>query len=286
MFWYGEALSPLEQVCIQSFVRQGHRIRLFTYTDVSVPEGVIVDDASEIMPADSVFTFDNSLAAFSDIFRFKLLFERGGWWVDTDILSLKPEVPDCDYYWAQEHPGRINGAVLRFPPRDPMCEKLLRLSQERSAELKRWGQIGPELLTEVLSNYAPPRLCGSTEDAYPVHWLETHFLWLPEFLGEVEERIEGASFLHLWNSIFARMGNSRAQAPFGSFLYKLYNVYKIPMQGDLEINSSREAICHYLSHQRKCSQIYSKLGRDPQRLFPLQKDRTGAYRAQVATSRS
>ena len=31
-----------------------------------------------------------SLAAFSNLFRYKLLLERGGWWVDTDVICLRP----------------------------------------------------------------------------------------------------------------------------------------------------------------------------------------------------
>ncbi len=54
-----------------------------------------MQDARQILPASKVFRNQRgegkgSLAAFSDLFRYKLLMDRGGWWVDTDIFCLKP----------------------------------------------------------------------------------------------------------------------------------------------------------------------------------------------------
>jgi hypothetical protein len=249
MFWNGESLSPLEQVCIKSFIAHGHRIHLFTYNkNVVVPQGVIVESASEILPVDRLFIFENSPSAFSNIFRYKLLFDKGGWWIDTDVINLKGKLPDCDFYWACEQPGRINGAVLKFPPAHPVSEKLLVLSQERSANLTRWGQLGPDLLTEVLSGYAPSRLSGSTQKTYPIHWLESHFPWLPEFLYQVDTRIERADFLHLWHSCLTQMGlNVQAQPPFGSFLFKLYKDYAIRTQTLIDVDDLRKSIGQFLT---------------------------------------
>src|SRR5271166_1966122 len=94
---------------------------------------------------------------------------------------------------------------------------------------------------KVLSNYTPPRLCGSTEDVYSVHWLETHFFWLPEFLYEVEKRIQSSSFLHLWHSMFRIMDINPNDPPFGSFLYKLYNQYELRVCESVEAGSGRES---------------------------------------------
>src|SRR5215468_2454910 len=123
-FWHGEAISSAERLCIQSFLDHGHSFRVFTYSDVEMPGGVIVEHAAQILPLERFFYFEGSPSGFSNIFRYKLLLERGGWWVDTDVLCLKRELPDCDYYWAQETPGRINGAILKFPPEDPVCLRL------------------------------------------------------------------------------------------------------------------------------------------------------------------
>ena len=39
-FWVGEPLSKLEQLCIQSFLDNGHEFHLYVYDDVQgIPEG-------------------------------------------------------------------------------------------------------------------------------------------------------------------------------------------------------------------------------------------------------
>jgi hypothetical protein len=270
-FWHGESLSAVEKVCMESFIKHNHFLRVFTYSKAEMPAGVILEDAAVIMPRDRVFTFQESPSAFSNIFRYKLLLERGGWWVDTDILCLGREIPDCDYYWAREVPGKINGAILKFPPGDPMCWRLLRLSEERSKNLTQWGQLGPDLLTKVLSNYTPTRLCGSTEDVYPIHWLETHFFWLPEFLYEVEERLKNSTFVHLWHSMFKRMGmNPNLRPPRGSFLSKLYKQYELETCENAEAGSCRESIRRYLEQDWSRQYWSNDLGRDVAGLYPLQ----------------
>jgi hypothetical protein len=272
-FWHGEKLSTLEKACMRSFLEHQHMVRVFTYLRVEMPPGVIIEDASNILPYDRFFTFEGSPSAFSNIFRYKLLAERGGWWVDTDILCLRKEIPECDYYWAFEEQDRINSAILKFPPGDPVCWRLLRLSEEESKNLTHWGQLGPDLATKLLSRYTPTKLCGSTEDVYPVHWVEVHLFWLPEFLYEIEERIKTSTFLHLWQSMFKRLGvDSNDNPPFGSFLYKLYSKYSLRSFGDATTNSARPCIRRYLeAHQCWFKQYWgNRLRRDSTRLYPLQ----------------
>lgn len=90
--WIGERLSRLERLCLASFVHHGHPVDLYTYGEISgVPPGVCLKDANEIIPQDQVFTyFNGSFAGFADLFRWKLLLDRGGCWIDTDMLCVRP----------------------------------------------------------------------------------------------------------------------------------------------------------------------------------------------------
>lgn len=90
--WIGDALSRLERVCLASFVHHGHPVELYTYGEIrGVPPGVRIRDANEIVPSDKVFTyFNGSFAGFADLFRWKLLYDRGGCWIDTDMLCIRP----------------------------------------------------------------------------------------------------------------------------------------------------------------------------------------------------
>src|SRR4051794_37495980 len=90
--WVGGELSAMEQICIQSFLKNGHGFHLYTYGDVrGVPDGTVRLDGSTILPASKVFQYRNgSFAGFSNFFRYRLLLEKGGWWVDLDTVCLQP----------------------------------------------------------------------------------------------------------------------------------------------------------------------------------------------------
>ena len=55
--WIGERLSTIERLSIQSFLTNGHEYHLYVYSDVGeVPSGVVLKDASSIIPRDGIFT--------------------------------------------------------------------------------------------------------------------------------------------------------------------------------------------------------------------------------------
>ena len=67
--WVGERLSTMERLCLSSFVKNGHEVHLYTYSDVEgIPEGVQVKDGSEILPEDMIFMYKEhkSYSAFSN----------------------------------------------------------------------------------------------------------------------------------------------------------------------------------------------------------------------------
>ncbi len=89
--WIGSALSTMERLSLTSFVAAGHNVHLYTYDDVAgVPEGVELRDANAILPRSRIFRYaeHDTVSGFSNFFRYKLLLERGGWWVDTDVVCL------------------------------------------------------------------------------------------------------------------------------------------------------------------------------------------------------
>lgn len=111
--WVGEAITDLHKMCVQSFINNGHCFVLYTYGPVkNVPEGVVFMDAAKIIPESLVYKFNDSYAGFSDIFRSKLMFMRGGWYVDLDIFNLKKfDFPD-DYIFSLDHYPQ-NGPVVK-----------------------------------------------------------------------------------------------------------------------------------------------------------------------------
>ena len=82
----------MEILSMKSFLHNNHNYHLYTYGDIgNIPEGVLVKDANKILPEKDIFRYQNgSVSAFSNVFRYKMLFEKGGYWVDTDLVCLKP----------------------------------------------------------------------------------------------------------------------------------------------------------------------------------------------------
>jgi hypothetical protein len=64
-------------------------------------------DAADILPRDSIFCLSarlrkGSYSAFSNVFRYQLVLDRGGWWVDTDLVCLKAFDFDDEFVFATE----------------------------------------------------------------------------------------------------------------------------------------------------------------------------------------
>jgi hypothetical protein len=92
MFWAYGNLSKLERLCIESFLRSGYILNLWSYDSINnAPDGVRLRDASELIPEEAVFlNTKGSYASFSDIFRYTVVSNLGGMWADTDVAAVMP----------------------------------------------------------------------------------------------------------------------------------------------------------------------------------------------------
>jgi hypothetical protein len=106
--WIGDELSLLEQLSIKSFLDNGHEYHLYVYNDVkNIPEGTIIKDANEIIDESEIykntyFSLEYGYLGFSDYFRVKLIYDKGGFWVDTDLVCLKYFDFEEDYVFTHE----------------------------------------------------------------------------------------------------------------------------------------------------------------------------------------
>jgi hypothetical protein len=121
--WIGSHLTLMEQLTLRSFVAQGHRFVLWTYDDLetALPPGVERRDAREVLPSERVFRyrgghFPGSCAGFSDMFRYALLAERGGWWVDMDVTCLRAFDFTALNVFRPTGDGGVIGNILKIEP--------------------------------------------------------------------------------------------------------------------------------------------------------------------------
>jgi hypothetical protein len=120
----------MEQLMLRSFDACGHRFVLWLYgrLEHDVPPGVDVRDAAKIIPRERVFCYKagmrpGSYAGFSDLFRYKPLYDCGGWWTDLDVVCLQPL--DFDQWYAFHPHAELGlvGSVLKTPPRSELMRR-------------------------------------------------------------------------------------------------------------------------------------------------------------------
>jgi hypothetical protein len=159
--WIGNQLSILENLTIRSFLNKGHQFNLWVY-DKSVaplPSGVSIRDANEIIPFEEVFTYrfknqfghgQGSYAGFSDIFRYKLLYQYGGWWVDMDVTCLKPFDFEAPYVFRTHHDLRIVGNIMKCPPGSELMKVCYEKAVSQVSEVNRDWNLPIKILNETV----------------------------------------------------------------------------------------------------------------------------------------
>jgi len=207
--WVEGPLSNLERICLASMLKQGHRVILHTYGQVTnVPKGIIIKPAAETLPFDDTFRHSKtkSISLFADYFRCVLLKKEMGVWVDLDCFLLQPlKVPSHGYLLGHEI-NTINSAVLHLPSDSPILDDLLAACATpnkspywlnfRRGIIKRlgcilsgkkwhlgemgWGVVGPVALTRLIPRY---NLCDKVQPMntfYPVDKHGSTKLFEPE----------------------------------------------------------------------------------------------------------
>ncbi len=124
--WIGRHYSSIELLTLHSFIGQGHRFKLWVYESplTNLPAEIEICDAREILPASRIFSYKNknefghgqgSVSGFSDLFRYKLLYEKGGWWVDMDVCCIQPLTVDQPWFFREHHELKVVGNVMKCP---------------------------------------------------------------------------------------------------------------------------------------------------------------------------
>jgi len=240
-FWYGDSLSQVEQLCINSFIANGHEFHLYTYNLnlEGVPKACILKDANEIIDESKIFLDSRGIiASFSDYFRMKLLYKRGGWWVDTDIICLKPFDFLEDHIFSSEYVNSeiyANIGCIKAIKKSPFLLNYIRaieLFLGEDQEIK-WGTFGPRLMNNLLSLYeikgllqAPevfivPKLISSENNR-----LMFYRLFNPLDAEIIKKGLEGSYSIHLFNELWRLQGIDKHH-PFieRSPLYYLQKIY-------------------------------------------------------------
>ncbi len=236
--WIGGDLSRLEYVCLNSFLVQGHRVQLYTYGNVgNVPKGVEILDARVVLPEDKIFTYGKvtgkgkgSYAGFANYFRYKMLStSENSYWVDADILCLKPFPPVKELIVGKEDDNFVNNAVIGVESQghelfDYLCKyceypfslnswdswKIIikkiygRTYGRSSLDYLPWGLTGPKALTGYLSKLNLKKYSSDVSSFYPISHSDWEKIFMPSDLSYKD--FPNSYCIHLWNEHLRRNG--------------------------------------------------------------------------------
>ncbi len=159
--WIGDTLSPLELLTIKSFLSKGHDFHLWLYQPLktALPEGVVCKDAATIIPEENIFSYKyknqfghgkGSFGGFSDLFRYMLLYEHGGWWTDMDVTCLRPLNFDSPYVFRTHQDLPLVGNIMKCPPKSELMKVCFeRALKEVTEENTDWHKPIKILADEV-----------------------------------------------------------------------------------------------------------------------------------------
>jgi Glycosyltransferase sugar-binding region containing DXD motif len=210
--WIGDQLSVMEQLCISSFLRNGHTFHLYVYQETAgVPPGTVVLDGNDVLPASRIFTYNehNTYAGFANFFRYKLLFEKGGWFVDADTICLRPFQFRSKFVFSSEGTnGRqlVNVGAIKVPASSPIMRHAWEACECLNTSELKWSQCGPALLGAAVEAYSLARYVKRWDVFCPVHFsvwekvLDPNVSWTFDYQSHA---------IHLWNELWRRSGQDK-----------------------------------------------------------------------------
>ena len=252
--WIGKYLSNLELLTLHSFIRHGHEFHLWLYDDLvtPLPPGVVIEDAAELLPKESIFTKKNldaecgvgkgSYGPFSDLFRYKLLYEKGGYWVDMDITCLRPLDIRAPYLFRSHRIG-VMGNLIKCPRHSAMMRRAYEETLARANRHAKWLYANRILTAQVrksrLSRFIRHDICNEDSWTGAVQFMLDHDLQIPKawyaihWINEMNRTIRENRGKYLSEKfLFIPDKNNPKQ---GSLLARLYEEYGLSSSGERDM---------------------------------------------------
>ncbi|MGE0628291.1 MAG: glycosyltransferase [Hyphomicrobiaceae bacterium] len=206
MLWIEGHLSIIEKLSMRSWLANGHEVILYHYRPLSgVPDGVTLRDAREIVPENVLDRSPRHLwGVFSDIFRYHLLYQKGGIWCDADIVLLKPLEIDAVAIASElsESGGaQATGCLLALPKEHWIAKACIAACRRIKWDKDIWGTTGPALLSEMTDRHDLYRHLLHPDAICPIPtWQISNVVRNEPIL------LPNSSGVHLYNECWRRAG--------------------------------------------------------------------------------
>lgn len=251
--WFEGRLGYMERLSIATALAQGHPVTIFSYrpeTLEGVPDGVQVRNAAEVMnDRRRVCLFEGKFKALgSDFFRYELFAQQLGYWMDLDVILLRPLDFASEYVFGWEHDTSINGAILKLPANSGMLEELRNIpaknwlppffgprrtlgywwmklrKREVMLEDLPWGVAGPAMITYLARKYDKLESAQPRPVFYPLPYERALDLFDDAEIVEATLAPETRA-IHMWHSRLSDWYDRRP--PKGSYMDKACRAFDI-----------------------------------------------------------
>ncbi len=217
-FWYTpegyKGIGIMELLSIVSFLDNGYKFVLYSYNldDIffkkldELFDDFELKDANEIIPFENYFSDDRGagVAAFSDYFRFNLLYYRGGVWADLDMICLNYIDLTQEYIFSQEidqdkTKPRITTSFLKFPKYSDFGKNLIQEAEKiiDNRKIIPWGVIGPWFLADEVEKYNLQKYKWDYKQTCQIPYYK-----VKDFINKRKKIDETKPFIHLFSEMW------------------------------------------------------------------------------------
>jgi len=238
--WIGEDIPYLQEVAIISWIRLGYRVILYTNLKKlsknlkNYSYYIILKNAYDILPYNN-----EPILPYADLFRYKVLYQEGGIWLDSDLILLK-RLPNQDIIISSEHTFQSgafkskstktpNIGCLKFFKENSLIKKVIDIIEQKMKNPAQWKENMNVFKKEIVkSNFKtenPSMFC-------PLPW------WNADYLVKDKEYpikyavppinknwiLENAVGIHCWDSILKKKKLNVEEADFNSLFEILENI--------------------------------------------------------------
>jgi len=224
--WVGNSMTKIQEISLSSFVYHGHEITLFVYDlDMKVPTGVAKSDARLIMDESELFLVQGMYAAFSDLFRYRMISKTGLAWVDADTICLSPNWEDLGDTFACFEKDLVVGGVLKLPQESKALKYLIKKSTEFDKEKINWIDVGPALVDKAFRKFNLLDHVHPMETFCGIHWSEWSKLWDSKHTKEIKALEKTSKSISVYHSMTTRGGIDKNYLPPKSAMEYFYNKF-------------------------------------------------------------
>ncbi len=149
-----------------------------------------------------------SYAGFANLFRYKLLLEKGGWWVDLDTICLRPFDFPGEYVFSSEmHEGAdvVDLGAVKVPAGAAIADYLFQESDRMPKKLY-FGDNGPALMGRAVERFHMEQNVQPSRAFCPIACDDWESVLRP---GEYPSLGPETFAVHFWNEMWRRDGRDK-----------------------------------------------------------------------------